>query len=303
MTNTNPTAAQPLDLDTDTLWYIHGVVKNSGTIELAHKIADAIAGRAALIAQARAAHPAESIDQPIGHLSPAIAQPESATGTTGAILSIDTPEFRKLVHNMMTAFERLDSYSGKQFIAHIDAIIGDLRAQLASERQSKEYEQRHAVESETALAQAHAQLAANGQGEPCLYARKWELEAEALTSKHSLIVSREVDGDWSVPLYLHAPASAQPADPQLLAEIRTLATSGMCHGLLADDYCSQIIAKLDEASAQPAEERCSGCDGTGDVHTPTGEWLGPCSCQVEEPVDEQPDRGAAIAKGADHGRS
>jgi hypothetical protein len=44
---TNTTAAQPLDLDSDTLWEIHGVVKNSGSTRLAKKIADYIASRAA----------------------------------------------------------------------------------------------------------------------------------------------------------------------------------------------------------------------------------------------------------------
>jgi len=41
--------------------------------------------------------------------------------------------------------------------------IADLRAQLASERAAKEYEQRHAVESEKALAQVQAQLASARQ--------------------------------------------------------------------------------------------------------------------------------------------
>jgi hypothetical protein len=45
-----------------------------------------------------------------------------------------------------------------------DAEIAELRAQLASEQQAKEYEQRHAAESEIALAKAHAQLAAKGRG-------------------------------------------------------------------------------------------------------------------------------------------
>jgi hypothetical protein len=38
------------------------------------------------------------------------------------------------------------------------------------------------------------------------------------------------------------------ADTTLLSEIRALALNGVSHGLLADDYCSQIVAKIDAAN-------------------------------------------------------
>jgi hypothetical protein len=44
-----------------------------------------------------------------------------------------------------------------------------------------------------------------------------------------------------------SPAAAPEAAPVLLAEILALAESGMCQGLVADDYCSQIVAKIKAA--------------------------------------------------------
>jgi len=32
-------------------------------------------------------------------------------------------------------------------------------------------------------------------------------------------------------------------------------------------------------AAEQAQHRCQYCDGTGDVHSPTGEWLGACDCE------------------------
>jgi hypothetical protein len=48
------------------------------------------------------------------------------------------------------------------------------------------------------------------------------------------------------------PAPTVPADA-LLPEILALAETGMCHGLTADDYCSQIVAKI--KAHQPAQEQ------------------------------------------------
>jgi hypothetical protein len=61
--------------------------------------------------------------------------PESATGTTGA--SVDTLEFRRLVMAVRHAAWNFDGSTPEMdaLIAHIDAIIGDLRAQLAREQQ------------------------------------------------------------------------------------------------------------------------------------------------------------------------
>lgn len=52
-----------------------------------------------------------------------------------------------------------------------------------------------------------------------------------------------------------------------------------------------------QAEAEPAEseQRCQYCDGTGDVHTPTGEWRGICDCEAgkelaaQTPADPQPE--------------
>ena len=44
----------------------------------------------------------------------------SAATKPTADLSIDTAEFRKLAHDMMTAFDRLDGFSGKKFIEYIN---------------------------------------------------------------------------------------------------------------------------------------------------------------------------------------
>jgi len=51
----------------------------------------------------------------------------------------------------------------QKIIDRLRETVADLRAQVASERQAKEYEQRHAVESEAALAQVQAALAAARQ--------------------------------------------------------------------------------------------------------------------------------------------
>lgn len=160
---TNSTAAQPLDLDTDTLWYIHGVVKNLGAIELAHKIADAIAGRAALIAQARAA------------------QPESATGTTGA--SVPTWQERIAHHPDRTAAEFVDEAK--------DAEIADLRAQLA----------------------------ANGQGEMVQVGHMRLLEnGTKMGIGFDKLDEPLIEGWRQIPVFAHlsAPASAQPAELTVL---------------------------------------------------------------------------------------
>ena len=57
---------------------------------------------------------------------------------------------------------------------------------------------------------------------------------------------------------------------------------------------TQVMRTLREALTQPVQERCTYCDGTGDVHSITGEWRGSCGCEagkaqpqpVQEPVAE-----------------
>jgi hypothetical protein len=98
------------------------------------------------------------------------------------------------------------------------AEIADLRAKLASEQQAKEYEQRHAAESEIALAKAHAQLAAKGQGEP-VYRDRAGLNQfiELYCGKDSRLIAC-AEAAWNRCMTLNpptgaAPASEQPADP------------------------------------------------------------------------------------------
>lgn len=62
--------------------------------------------------------------------------------------------------------ERTESMDDASIIQALKSEVFDLRAQLASERQAKEYEQRHAVESEAALAQVQAELVAARRAAP-----------------------------------------------------------------------------------------------------------------------------------------
>jgi hypothetical protein len=64
---TTPGTEEGIDLDTATLWEIHGVVKNAGSLDLAHKIADSIARRAAPLA-----HPIGQVKQERAQLSGAL---------------------------------------------------------------------------------------------------------------------------------------------------------------------------------------------------------------------------------------
>lgn len=52
---------------------------------------------------------------------------------------------------------------------------------------------------------------------------------------------------------------------------------------------SEIKAAL-AAAPQPQPERCKYCDGTGDVHSITGEWRGVCDCEAgkAQPQPVQP---------------
>ncbi len=84
--------------------------------------------------------------------------------------------------------------------------IADLRAQLASAQQAKEYEQRHAAESEKALAQAHAQLARQSQGGPVAW-----MVARELFISHDAIPPRLMPPLGNpVPLYAAPPLSSEP---------------------------------------------------------------------------------------------
>lgn len=66
-------------------------------------------------------------------------------------------------------------------------------------------------------------------------------------------------------------------ESELLAEVLALAECGVSHGLLADDYCSQIVAKLQgraatKAAALPHVQRyTNNGDGTM-VENPDGVW-------------------------------
>lgn len=156
----------------------------------------------ALIAQARAA------------------QPESATGTTGT--SIDTPEFRELLYCLDHTLRRAWASRADDLIAHIDAIIGDLRAQLA----------------------------AKGQGNAVAYMVSSEGEPEL-----GFWFSEEPGGTGQIsePLYLGAPASAQPdrgeAREETLAD-RVVAWSAE----RAASPASQPVMSSCEANVAPSAE-------------------------------------------------
>jgi hypothetical protein len=89
--------------------------------------------------------------------------------------------------------------------------IAYLHDQLAAAQQAKEYEQRHAAESETALAKAHAQLAAKGQG----FEQWW---ADQVKANGDVPIGADYR-HWAEKGYLAAPARAQPADGTPLAEL------------------------------------------------------------------------------------
>jgi hypothetical protein len=88
--------------------------------------------------------------------------------------------------------------------AIVDREFARLRAQLASAQQAKEYEQRHAVESEAALAQVQTQLAAKGQG----FEQWW---ADQIKENGGTPIGADYR-HWAEKGYLAAPASAQPAE-------------------------------------------------------------------------------------------
>lgn len=54
----------------------------------------------------------------------------------------------------------------------------------------------------------------------------------------------------------------------------------------------EALAGLSElaASQEPTTARCPRCDDSGDVHTPTGEWRGRCTCEAgkAQPIAAQP---------------
>ena len=77
----------------------------------------------------------------------------------------------------------------------------------------------------------------------------------------------------------------QPAQPEIcpLCNGSGIGSSGV-HSLCVCQYVG--------AAPQPQPVRCTYCDGTGDVHSITGEWRGSCGCEagkaqpqpVQEPV-------------------
>ena len=49
---------------------------------------------------------------------------------------------------------------------------------------------------------------------------------------------------------------------------------------------------LAAANAMREQARCQYCDGTGDVHTPTGEWRGSCGCEAARTQATEPAQAA-----------
>jgi hypothetical protein len=130
-----------------------------------------------------------------------------------------------------------------------DAEIADLRAKVASEQQAKEYEQRHAAESEIALAKAHAQLAAKGQGEPV--AKVVRGGSEFGPSLAFIANGKDFPKVGSL-LYLAAPASAQPAENPKTVKVLQAA----------------LAAALDRDGAQPDQRESAAVP-----HVPTTDMI------------------------------
>lgn len=45
------------------------------------------------------------------------------------------------------------------------------------------------------------------------------------------------------------------------------------------------------AARVDVHDRCDNCDDTGDVHTPTGDWLGVCHCPAADHLRQPPREG------------
>lgn len=55
------------------------------------------------------------------------------------------------------------------------------------------------------------------------------------------------------------------------------------------DWLYEARAIYTTPLAQPAPvQRCTSCDGTGDVHDQTGEWRGTCHCEAGQAIKAKP---------------
>lgn len=78
---------------------------------------------------------------------------------------------------------------------------------------------------------------------------------------------------------------------QLLDALKSIRYSMQQGRMLGNDYRremknSEELATTVIAAAEQAQQRCQYCDGTGDVHSPTGEWRGVCKCEAGQQAQQ-----------------
>ena len=147
------------------------------------------------------------------------------------------------------------------------AELRELRAQLASERQAKEYEQRHAAESEMALAQVQAQLARQSQGVKPNPGADWQWLRDQCTDLAAFRVA-DASGDrtdilWKVfadrvaERYAAPPLSSeQQAAPEEVAKARWNAQADQFNqwSELGQDEKDALILAVGEQQAEKGEK-------------------------------------------------
>jgi hypothetical protein len=191
MTNpATPTGATAgVDLDNETLWDIHGVVKNAGSIDLAHKIADAIARRAE-------PHVTEQADD----------EEESAEDSWRRLaLQFDGHRMQALGHLRM-------------MLTH-----PDLHAPVVAE-----FLKAPPLSGEEVLAQRIAALTQQAAPEaPALYVRLCDIDG-TMPGK-TVVASKARDAEWNVPAYLAStdqPSAGQVGEiPSYLEAANRVGTS------------------------------------------------------------------------------
>ena len=103
------------------------------------------------------------------------------------------------------------------------------------------------------------------------------------------------DGEFPVPLYTvtalrsqveylekivedHAKALAQHRDQQPVCHGCGIPAGDVHMSTCKSGKWPSRVSNGDTAAPAPVEQRCTYCDGTGDVHSIDGEWRGTCHC-------------------------
>ena len=118
--------------------------------------------------------------------------------------------------------------------------------------------------------------------EPDTLDRGWELSAyseEQMQAYARAAIERQsVPAGWMlVPI--------EPSD-EWIARLESQQTGGL--ESVDADAIRQCIVELLAAAPHPQPVRCTYCDGTGDVHSITGEWRGACCCEAGKAPQPQP---------------